>query len=516
MFGLAHLAATLLLLQHSTISHGQNSNATEIKAANSTLITITNQSSNFSNIFSNRSDTDWDEYDFGNETLDSNITGRHAFVYHGYRPSLPPLLPPPQPSPILTSENVFNPHIIAPDFYPIPCKCLPFYLCKTKDIVGRSDGDGLIDQRSAAGNKGTRSPTSIYTRNAAVGLTADKSTSSSDVDSRTFIAIPRPVTNTFECRRNFVCCRDDTIPPPPPPFPVRPSPPKQIINPIPPPPPPPPPSPVFPGKQAPTCGLRNANGIVGRVKNPVFAEGDTQFAEFPWHVAILKNDESGRLYICAGALISDQYVVTAAHNIKGYNPREMRIRLGDWDVSSDAETFPFIERLVTEVYVHPYFYAGNLQNDIAILRLDHPVDLAFNGHIAPACLPPRYETFAGQRCVVTGWGKDAWGLQGSYSHILKKVDLPVLTNYDCQEKLRYTRLGPNFLLSPGFLCAGGEPGKDACKGDGGGPLVCEFDGRYVLAGIVSWGIGCGLPNVPGVYVRTSEYLDWINDIVFRF
>lgn len=141
----------------------------------------------------------------------------------------------------------------------------------------------------------------------------------------------------------------------------------------------------------------------------------------------------------------------------------MRIRLGDWDVGSDAELYPFIERFVTEVYVHPYFYAGNLQNDVAILRMDRPVDFNFNTHIAPVCLPPRFESFAGKRCLVTGWGKDAWGLQGSYSHILKKVDLPVLTNFDCQEKLRFTRLGPNFNLNPGFMCAGGEPGKDACK-----------------------------------------------------
>ena len=58
--------------------------------------------------------------------------------------------------------------------------------------------------------------------------------------------------------------------------------------------------------------------------------------------------------------------------------------------------------------------------------------------------------------------------------------------------LQRTRLGPNFVLHQGFLCAGGEEGKDACKGDGGGPLVCEVNGVSQLAGIVSWGGTCFL------------------------
>ena len=56
------------------------------------------------------------------------------------------------------------------------------------------------------------------------------------------------------------------------------------------------------------------------------------------------------------------------------------------------------------------------------------------------------------------------------------------------------------------MCAGGEDGKDACKGDGGGPLVCDLGGVWNLAGIVSWGIGCGQRDVPGVYVKVIIFL----------
>lgn len=61
------------------------------------------------------------------------------------------------------------------------------------------------------------------------------------------------------------------------------------------------------------------------------------------------------------------------------------------------------------------------------------------------------------------------------------------------------------------MCAGGEAGKDSCKGDGGGPLTCyRQDGTYALVGLVSWGIDCGQPNVPGVYVDVRKFLDWIS------
>ncbi|XP_018401853.1 PREDICTED: uncharacterized protein LOC108779021 [Cyphomyrmex costatus] len=267
------------------------------------------------------------------------------------------------------------------------------------------------------------------------------------------------------------------------------------------------------GKQRDQCGARNAQGINGRIKTPVFVDGESEFGEYPWHVAILKKITSESVYVCGGTLISSRHIITAAHCIKNHVHRDLRARLGEWDVNHDVEFYPYIERDIVSVFVHPEYYAGTLANDIAILTLDHKVDFAKNPHISPACLPNKYDDFTGARCWTTGWGKDAFDDRSKYSNVLKEVNLPVVSNHVCEQQMKQTRLGFSFTLHPGFICAGGEEGKDACKGDGGGPMVCERQGHWQLAGVVSWGIGCGQANVPGVYTRVSHYLDWIHQIV---
>ena len=50
------------------------------------------------------------------------------------------------------------------------------------------------------------------------------------------------------------------------------------------------------------------------------------------------------------------------------------------------------------------------------------------------------------------------------------------------------------------------------KGDSGGPLMCAVDGKPVLYGMISWGLGCAAENTPGVYTKVTSYVDWIDSL----
>lgn len=261
------------------------------------------------------------------------------------------------------------------------------------------------------------------------------------------------------------------------------------------------------------CGFRNPEGIGFRITGNT--DYESQYGEFPWMVAILKeesnNDQVLNVYQCGGAIIAFDVVLTAAHCVDGKAPSQLKIRGGEWDTQTKDELWPHQDRQVQRVIMHEEYYKGGLFNDIALLFLSEPFTPAEN--INTVCLPPPNFNFDNSRCYASGWGKDQFGKQGKYSVILKRIDLPVMPRQQCQTNLRTTRLGKFFELHSSFLCAGGEQGKDTCKGDGGSPLVCPVPNtpnRFYQAGIVAWGIGCGETGIPGVYANVAHLRNWVD------
>merc|ERR1712029_596317 len=166
-------------------------------------------------------------------------------------------------------------------------------------------------------------------------------------------------------------------------------------------------------------------------------------------------------------------------------------------------TWPSIQSLMEEISRMTLLFSSPTENLFLTSILTRPVFLPLTRFLITTCF-------------ATGWGKDQFGAAGQYQVVLKEIDLPVVNHGVCQDKLRTTRLGQKYKLHDSFLCAGGIPGKDTCKGDGGSPLVCpsKYDpNTYVQAGIVAWGIGCGEQGTPGVYADVSKATCWIDQAI---
>ncbi|KAI4459274.1 transmembrane protease serine [Holotrichia oblita] len=184
---------------------------------------------------------------------------------------------------------------------------------------------------------------------------------------------------------------------------------------------------------------------------------------------------------------------------------QIRIRVGEYDFSSAQEELPYVERAVSRKIVHPKYNFFTYEYDLALVQLDKALDFA--PHISPICLPASDDLLIGENATVTGWGRLSEG--GSLPTVLQEVHVPIVSNENC--KSMFLKAGRHEYIPDIFLCAGYEKGgQDSCQGDSGGPLqVRGKDGRYFLAGIISWGIGCAEANLPGVCTRISKFVPWI-------
>uniref|UniRef100_A0A182TQB8 Peptidase S1 domain-containing protein n=1 Tax=Anopheles melas TaxID=34690 RepID=A0A182TQB8_9DIPT len=233
------------------------------------------------------------------------------------------------------------------------------------------------------------------------------------------------------------------------------------------------------------------------------------FGRWPWQISLRQWRTSTYLHKCGAALLNENWAITAAHCVDNVPPSDLLLRLGEYDLALEEEPYGYQERRVQIVASHPQFDPRTFEYDLALLRFYEPV--VFQPNIIPVCVPENDENFIGRTAFVTGWGR--LYEDGPLPSVLQEVTVPVIENKICETMYRsagYIEHIPHI-----FICAGWKKGGyDSCEGDSGGPMVIQrTDKRFLLAGVISWGIGCAEPNQPGVYTRISEFRDWINQIL---
>lgn len=182
--------------------------------------------------------------------------------------------------------------------------------------------------------------------------------------------------------------------------------------------------------------------------------------EYAWQVGIVSKGSSS--VWCGASLISNRWILTAAHCTKGESAKGIQALLGEHDYKSTSET-TMVRMTISLIKNHPDYDHSTTNYDFSLLKMKKTVDFSKYPHIRPICLPvDDSKDYSDFTATVSGWGTLSSG--GSVTNKLREVDVKVLTNTECKNDFSY----PSSWITGQMLCAnvnGG--GKDACQGDSG-------------------------------------------------
>lgn len=279
-----------------------------------------------------------------------------------------------------------------------------------------------------------------------------------------------------------------------------------------------------PADSKPTTSLLPRHCGDGSTNNRIHGGEEAPLGAYPW-MAVMGYKENGFdniEYLCAGSVINERYILTAAHCV---TPQLLLLKklevigLGDWDLRTQKDCqvtesglehcAPPSQNFTYEsIIIHPNYNTRTAHSDdIALIRLSEKIDLS-GFWIHPICLPPQglnvRRVMHKPEAIAAGWGATE---NGTTSNRLLHVILPFVDSPACNS----TYSGRTVKEQ---ICMGGRAGQDSCSGDSGGPLVIKGSSGppYLQIGIVSYGpTNCGLASIPGVYTDVSYYRDWIEE-----
>ncbi|KAH8299307.1 hypothetical protein KR044_000278 [Drosophila immigrans] len=249
--------------------------------------------------------------------------------------------------------------------------------------------------------------------------------------------------------------------------------------------------------------------------------------EFPSMVG-LRDISSNLPILCGGSIISDRFIVTAAH-CTDRQPIASRLVaiVGVHDLSLQGQfsinflllsqllSLPFFtvgesmfasQYAIQSIFRHPEYSSLRVTNDIALLQTVRR--FVWSRGVAPICLPfrqaPSGEAF--EAVDIAGWGVLSFG--SAKSNTLQKAQVMTINNSDCSASY-------NTSIAANQICTFDHTGlgQDSCQFDSGGPVILRQRSRMFLLGVISYGRACGQRYGIGVNTRISSHLNWIRSYV---
>ncbi|UYL10040.1 serine protease [Bdellovibrio sp. SKB1291214] len=242
------------------------------------------------------------------------------------------------------------------------------------------------------------------------------------------------------------------------------------------------------------------SSVAQKISHNIVGGVEAARGEFPWIVSL--QDKSGWAY-CGGSLIDKKWVLTAAHCLKNGPPDLVIVGLYSMTDETGAEV-----HAPGRIIVHPGKKYFSNDYDFALIELKEASALPTVALNKEEITVPSDSSALKVMTTVAGWG--TLKSNGTTPDILNKVDVPLVPQESCNKV--YSPFG--YEVTDRMLCAGVEAGgKDSCQGDSGGPMVIKSENKVLLAGIVSWGMGCGDVGYAGVYAKVNSVTEWIKQTI---
>ncbi|XP_045459899.1 trypsin-3-like [Melitaea cinxia] len=219
---------------------------------------------------------------------------------------------------------------------------------------------------------------------------------------------------------------------------------------------------------------------VSQVDSRIVGGEDAVILDHPYQVSFIVNNS----YFCGGFIVSENYILTAAHCAQNVDPSTVVLRAGS-SYRTNGTIIP-----IAEVKPHPEYDNPPFDKDVAYMKTVEPMN--FTDTIQPIALPPKNRILRGE-VIVSGWGRTQEGAS-TIPDRLMSVKLRVVNYYQCY--LVYPTVLTRNMWCGGNFFLGGQ---GTCQGDSGGAAI--QDGMAV--GIVSFGRGCGQPLAPSVFANIA-------------